>query len=215
MNRILKLAAGVFFIAVLCMFVANCGPQDASNLNSRFGTIDIEDITFTATEGNLALDGITASFTQLNYNTGVTPGTTTASKTLIAGSAGELDALTITSLTTSSIQSEAKDAVVASDDTLYAAGSYNTSGTAFLARPIAAKYEILLQAGAGAGDWFEVFVADADSLRIRADGDSLIAEDGSASIVLGTVAGSAKFTMLLADKWFIQNATGTWTGSKN
>ena len=125
-------------------------------------------------------------------------------------------AATITALTSSSFSAEAKDYVVASDDTLYAAGTYNTSGTSFLARPIAAKYEIELQTGAVAGDWFEVTVADSDSLRIRAaTGDSLIAEDGSASNVLGTVAGSAKFTMLLAGKWFIQNATGTWTASLN
>jgi len=187
--------------------------QDGGELNVESGgELDIE------SGGALQIAGtaISSSAAELNYNDGVTPGTVTVSKTLMAGAAGQLDALTITALTTSSIQAEAKDYVVASDDTLYAAGTYNTSGTSFLARPIAAKYEIELQAGAVAGDWFEVYVADTDSLRIRAaTGDSLIAADGSASNVLGTVQGSAKFTMLLADKWFIQNATGTWTASLN
>ncbi len=224
MNRIMSIAAGVFIIAVLCVFVVNCGPQDASNINLRFGinatTTEInriaDGITATAAEVNNTIDGTTTTAAELNTLAGVTAGTVTASKALVVGSSKELDTLTITSLTTSSIQSEAKDAVIASDDTLYAAGSYRTSGTSFLARPIAAKYELLLETGAVAGDWFEVYVADSDSLRIRAaTGDSLIAENGSASNVLGTVAGSARFTMLVNDKWFIQNAKGTWTASLN
>jgi hypothetical protein len=43
---------------------------------------------------------MTATHTELNYNAAVTPGAVTASKTLMAGSSSELDALTITTLTT-------------------------------------------------------------------------------------------------------------------
>jgi len=54
-------------------------------------------VTSTAAELNI-MDGVTATATELNYNAGVTPGTVTASKTLIVDANKRLDTLDITSL---------------------------------------------------------------------------------------------------------------------
>ena len=54
-------------------------------------------VTSTAAELNI-MDGVTATAAELSYNAGVTPGTVTASKTLIVDSNKRLDTLDITSL---------------------------------------------------------------------------------------------------------------------
>lgn len=88
------------------------------------------------------------------------------------------------------------------------------SGRTIIGRPLAAKTNFILPPAA-AGLKFTFYIADADSGRICcASGDSLIAADGSASVVIGTIAGTATFIAPDAVRWFIVAPTGTWTASE-
>ena len=87
-----------------------------------------------------------------------------------------------------------------------------TSGSTYIARPIAAKTTATLPTAA-AGLNYAFYIADTDSLLVKAAGtDSLIVQDGSAKKTTTTVAGSAKFVSLgSTGKWFIIKPAGTWT----
>lgn len=78
-----------------------------SNINARFGTLDVEKVTATHTELNLLdgvtattaelniLDGVTATYTEINYIDGTTLGTSIASKALGLGATKNTDSLTV------------------------------------------------------------------------------------------------------------------------
>ena len=99
----------VLGILLSCFLVAGVVSGQGDNLNSRFGGSSPTFTTVTATTGTFSAGyfttmykggvAISATAAQLNYLYGVTPGTTTASKALVAGSSGELNALTVTALT--------------------------------------------------------------------------------------------------------------------
>lgn len=119
--------------------------------------------------------------------------------TAVTGSAAELNLLTA---------GKALDVEITSaTDTLTAADS----GKFIIGRPLGAKTNLQLPT-ASAGLVYHVYVADTDTLNIQtATGDSLIIAAGTAAKTSGTVAGST--TVVAADdtRWFMLNATGTWT----
>jgi hypothetical protein len=85
------------------------------------------------------------------------------------------------------------------------------SGSMFIARPLTAKRTITLP-GAAAGIWFDILVADTDSLRIvAASGDSILISTGAADRSIGSVAGTCRIIALDAVRWLVTNAIGTWT----
>lgn len=89
------------------------------------------------------------------------------------------------------------------------------SGRTIIGRPLAAMTNFVLPPAA-ADLQFTFFIADADSGRlVAATGDSIIAADGSASKVSGTVAGSVTVKAADGVRWFMINPVGTWTASAN
>lgn len=171
---------------------------------------------FSGVGGGFLFDGSTAITTaQLNVLAAVTPGTAAANKAVVLGESGEIDALTVTNLTATSFSGaravQTVHQITAAADTFYSTGAYQVSGDAFYARPIAQKSTLFLES-AVAGHWFDVFVADADSLRVvAASGDSIIIYDGTASRAISTVAGTCRIKAIDAVRWVIEQAVGTWT----
>jgi len=86
------------------------------------------------------------------------------------------------------------------------------SGKLFWARPIAAKETLTLPAAA-AGLVYDVFVADADTLAIKAaSGDTLVdGTDGAGYVITTTVAGKTRILALDDVRWLFMSETGTWT----
>ena len=89
------------------------------------------------------------------------------------------------------------------------------SGRTIIGRPLAAKTNFILPPAAS-GLQYTFYIVDADSGRIvAATGDSIIAADGSASKVTGTVAGSVTVKAADTTRWFMLFTEGTWTASAN
>lgn len=225
-----NIAGIVLAVLAVMIFVANYGiGQGGGNMNSRFNDSNPTYRSVTSTTGTfttlttttanittLNKGGSTVSSTaaELNLLNGVTAGTVTASKAIVAGTSKQVDSLTVNYLKAKQIlwQIAASPAAAC---TLYATGTYRSSGTLFLARPLAAKSTCLLQDTCPVGTVVEAYVADADSFRLSAAGtDSIFVADGSATKVIGTVAGTCKLVKGIAGKWFLLFATGTWTASR-
>lgn len=89
------------------------------------------------------------------------------------------------------------------------------SGRTIVGRPLSEKANFILPPAAADLE-FTFFIADADSGRlVAATGDSIIAADGTASKVTGTVAGSVTVKAADTTRWFMINPVGTWTASEN
>lgn len=89
------------------------------------------------------------------------------------------------------------------------------SGRTIVGRPLSAKANFILPPAAADLE-FTFFIADEDSGRIvAATGDSIIAADGTASKVTGTVAGSVTVKAADTTRWFMISPVGTWTASAN
>lgn len=225
-----NIAGIVLAVLAVMIFVANYGiGQGGGNMNSRFNDSNPTYRSVTSTTGTfttlttttanittLNKGGSTVSSTaaELNLLNGVTAGTVTASKAIVAGTSKQVDTLTVDYLKAKQILRQIAASPAASC-TLYAAGTYRSSGTLFLARPLAAKSTCLLDSNCVVGTIVDAVVADADSFRFSAAGtDSIIVADGSADKVIGTVAGSCRLIKAATRKWFLLFATGTWTASK-
>jgi hypothetical protein len=225
-----NIAGIVLAVLAVMIFVANYGiGQGGGNMNSRFNDSNPTYRSVTSTTGTfttlttttanittLNKGGSTVSSTaaELNLLNGVTAGTVTASKAIVAGTSKQVDSLTVNYLRAKQIiwQIAASPAAAC---TLYATGTYRSSGTLFLARPLAAKSTCLLDSNCVVGTIVDAIVADADSFRFSAAGtDSIIVANGSADKVIGTVAGSCRLIKAATRKWFLLFATGTWTASK-
>ena len=97
--------------------------------------------------------------------------------------------------------------VVLADSTLVA----GTSGTTYIARPVAAKTTVTLPA-ATVGLNYTIFGADTDSIRVvAATNDSLITSAGVAWKTIATAAGTVKVTCYATNKWLMAFTLGTWT----
>ena len=186
-------------------------------------------VSSSAAELNI-LTGVTATATELNKNAGVTAGSIRASKTLVAGATRNLNSLTIDdSLETSSalvrittgstLQSDAgstvvlngkvtyKTQTVLADSTLMAA----TSGTTYIARPVAAKTTITLP-DAAVNLEYTIAGADADSIRVTtASGDSLITSAGAAWKTIATDGATVTVRAYDTTRWYMLFTLGTWT----
>ncbi len=86
------------------------------------------------------------------------------------------------------------------------------SGLMNVYRPLTAKRTLTLPA-ASAGLFFDIYVADADSLLLTvASGDSIIDSAGAAYVTQSTVAGTVRVTAIDTTRWAMQYTLGTWTG---
>jgi hypothetical protein len=150
----------------------------------------------------LGSTAITATGTEINKLAGVTAGTTSASKALVAGTAKDVTELYIGSLTYKMpIYS------VDADTTLGA----TQSGTLFDCRTLGAKRTITLPPAAP-GLNFKFFVTDADSLRITGGSlDSLEVAAGTVFKTTTSVSGTVEVIALDATKWLMFSLLGTWT----
>lgn len=75
-----------------CVLVGLNSGATEWDVQAHYGP-NVMNITATPSEINTALDGCTATYTELNYNAGVTPGTVTASKTLMVDANRDLTTL--------------------------------------------------------------------------------------------------------------------------
>ncbi len=187
----------------------------------------------------IATTAMTASAAELNYIDGTILGTAVASKVLGLGSTRNVNYLAVgdtllgdsavlrmntgstlqidsgasmtisgVTVTTSNLWTGTQSAVALLADSTLLSG---TSGSTYIARPVAAKARATLPAAA-AGLNYVFFVADADSLLLTAaTGDSLIDNTGAAYVTTSSVAGSVKIVALDGVRWFMFPYVGTWT----
>jgi hypothetical protein len=197
--------AGILIALVLLLAMIPVITGQAQ-INSRFGTLDLEDVTITADEANI-LDGVTATYLELNYLDITAAGTAQASKALVLDASKQVDSLTVTSALR---YRRPLKYVTAAYDSLTAV----ESGSLIILRPLAAKSTVVLPPAAK-GLEFTFMVADADSARIRAStvttADSLIATSGAAAVYTTSVAGTFTATAADTTRWFITAPVGTWT----
>lgn len=199
-----KINIGLLVMVLMLALIPVIGSD--AQINNRFGTLDVEDVTATAAEIN-ALDGITSSVTELNYVDVTAAGTAQASKAVVLDASGQIDTWTVTG----NLRGKRPiQYLTAAYDSLTVA----ENGLLTIARPLAAKSTVVLPP-AVAGLTFSFMVADTDSLRVRAStvatADSLISTAGAAAVYTTSVAGT--FTVVAADttRWFILDPVGTWT----
>ena len=186
-------------------------------------------VTSSAAEMNI-MDGVTATYTEINKLAGVTAGSIQASKALVVGTSRNINTVVVDdTLDTSSAlirvtngstlqldagstlslggKVTARTQVVLGDSTLMA----YTSGTTYVARPVAAKTTLTLP-GAAVGLVYEIMGADADSVLVTtASGDSLITSAGAAWKTIATDAGTVKIIAYDTTRWLMVFSLGTWT----
>ena len=92
-TTIMKYGVLGVFVALIAALALSCSATD--NLNSRFATLDVSQITATHTEIN-ALDGITPTVTELNYINGTVLGTTVSGSALGIGTSRDINYLVVT-----------------------------------------------------------------------------------------------------------------------
>jgi len=83
------------------------------NLNARFGQLDVESVTATASELNI-LDGVTADYSELNFLDGSVAGTAVASKALVVNANKDVDYIGITTYMKLALNDSINSKVVAS-----------------------------------------------------------------------------------------------------
>jgi hypothetical protein len=185
MNRKFVIYCVVFLAVAFAGFQA-WDYSKADNINSRF------------TDGVSTLNTLTAT------NVVATSGTiTTGTVTTLTSTTANLTTANISALYAT------QPVVQAAGDTVALTAAQ--TGSLVYARPLAKKGSRTLPAAA-AGLYFDVFVADTDTLRlVAASGDSILVSTGAADRAIGTVAGTCRIVALDAVRWLVTNAIGTWT----